>query len=159
MWAGEVMGYAYAMGLVVTALGMAAIFFVGEGQTVAMLVLTAVIGFGISAHWVIPWAMLPDVVEYDQLDTGERREGMYFGVYGLVDKIARTLGLVVVGWVLAAFGYVADGAATERAILGIRLVTGPIPAVLLLAAVPLLLRYPITRDTHAEVRRELGEIG
>ena len=150
-------GFAYAVGLAITAVGMAAVFIVGEGQFGLMMALTALIGFGISAHWVIPWAMLPDVVEYDQLDTGERREGMYFGVYGLVDKIFRTMGLVVVGWLLAAFGYQPDNV-TASAVLGIRLAAGPIPAVFLLAAVPLLLRYPIDRDSHAEVRRELGEL-
>ncbi len=151
-------GQAYAAGLLVTAVGMAGVFGIGEGRFGQMLLLTPVIGLGISAHWVIPWAMLPDVVEYDQRETGERREGMFFGVYGLVDKIARTLGLVLVGWVLAAFGYQADGAVTETAVLGIRLVSGPIPALFLLAAVPLLLRYPVTRAAHAQVRRDLGEL-
>ena len=84
--------YAYAAGLVITAVGMGAIFMEGEGQLGLMFLITAVIGFGILAHWVMPWAMLPDVVEYDQLETGQRREGMYFGVYGWVDKIFRTLG-------------------------------------------------------------------
>ncbi|HHC07219.1 MAG TPA: MFS transporter [Actinobacteria bacterium] len=150
-------GFAYAIGLAVTALGMAAVFFVGAGRFGLMLGLTALIGFGISAHWVIPWAMLPDVVEYDQLETGERREGMYFGVYGLVDKIFRTLGLVSVGWLLGLFGY-DPSAVTESAVFGIRLVAGPLPALFLLAAVPILLRYPIDRASHAEVRRELGEL-
>jgi len=151
-------GFAYAVGLAATSLGMAATFLIGSGQFGAMLLLAAFIGFGISAHWVVPWAMLPDVVEYDQLTTGERREGMYFGVYGLVDKIFRTLGLVVVGWLLALFGYEPTNV-TSTAVLGIRLVSGPIPALFLLAAVPLLLSYPITRESHAEVRRELGELG
>ena len=150
--------YAYAMGLIVTALGMAAIFLVGEGQFGFMMLLTAIVGFGISSHWVMPWAMLPDVVEYDQLVTGQRREGMYFGVYGLVDKIFRTLGLVAVGWVLALFGYQGGEVASGSALLGIRLATGPIPALFLLAAVPILLNYPITRASHAEVRRRLGEL-
>lgn len=150
--------YAYAMGLLVTALGMAAIFLVGEGQFGFMMLLTAIVGFGISSHWVMPWAMLPDVVEYDQLETGQRREGMYFGVYGLVDKIFRTLGLVAVGWILALFGYQGGEAAGGSALLGIRLATGPIPALFLLAAVPILLNYPITRASHAEVRRRLGEL-
>ena len=150
--------YAYAMGLLVTAAGMAAIFLIGEGQFGFMLLLTVLVGFGISSHWVMPWAMLPDVVEYDQLETGQRREGMYFGVYGLVDKVFRTLGLVVVGWILALFGYQGGEAASESAVLGIRLATGPIPALFLLAATPILFRYPVTRASHAAVRRKLGEI-
>ncbi len=58
---------------------------------------------------------------------------------------------------LAAFGYQADGVVTETAVLGIRLVSGPIPALFLLAAVPLLLRYPVARAGHAQVRRDLSE--
>ncbi len=47
-----------------------------------------VTGTGFSAQWVFPWAMVPDVVDYDRLETGEHRGGMYYGVWGLATKFS-----------------------------------------------------------------------
>jgi len=68
------------------------------------------------------------------------------------------VGLVAVGWILALFGYQGGVLVDDSAILGIRLATRPIPALFLLMAVPILLAYPINRDSHALVRRKLGEL-
>jgi GPH family glycoside/pentoside/hexuronide:cation symporter len=46
---------------------------------------------------------------------------------------------------------------SARALLGIRLFFGPVPLVFFALALPLLIWYPITRASHAEVRRRLGE--
>ena len=98
---------------------------------------------------------MPDVVEYDQLMTGERREGIYFGIWALLQKFTNALGVAVSGWSLAWFGYVANVPQTERALLGIRLFFALIPAVALIASLPLLVWYPITRASHAKVVEEL----
>lgn len=148
---------AYAFGLVLMSLAAAATFMVGPDQFGLMLALIFVVGLGLSSHWVAPFAMVPDVVEHDQLATGQRREGMYYGVYGLTDKIMRTLGVFLVGIGLEAFGYIPNVEQTAEALLGIRLIFGPIPAVLLLLVFPLLLRYPLDRKAHAELRQTLKD--
>jgi len=147
---------AYAAGLTVMALAAASSFFIGPGQVGAMSLMVFVAGVGLSAHWVAPYAMLPDVIEQDQSQTGERREGMYYGVYGLVDKLMRSLGVFIVGMGLEGFGYVPNVAQTEQSLFGIRLIFGPIPAVLLLLTLPLLLRYPLDRAAHARLRQNLA---
>lgn len=151
-------GIAYASGLAIVAVSVGISFFIQTGQMGFAIPVFIVTGIGLSAHWVIPWAMIPDVIEYDQVKTGERREGMFYGVYGLIDKISRTLGIVTIGWMLDAYGYIPNVEQTTRSLLGIRLMFGPISAGLLLLAVPFLLLYPITRDSHANVRRQLGDI-
>jgi GPH family glycoside/pentoside/hexuronide:cation symporter len=60
-----------------------------------------------------------------------------------------------VGWVLTGFGYVPNIAQTPQALLGIRLFFSLIPALLIFAALPFLFKYPITRRSHAEIRRIL----
>lgn len=148
---------AYAVGLGVMGLAAVSSFFIDSGQVGYMSLMVIVAGFGLSAHWVAPYAMVPDVVEQDEADTGERREGMYYGVYGLIDKLMRTLGVFVVGIGLEAFGYVPNVAQSAQSLFGIRLIFGPIPAALLLLVVPLLLRYPLDRQAHAELRRDLDQ--
>ncbi len=147
---------AYAFGLLVMGVAALSTFFIQEGQLMFMNIAVIVIGFGLSSHWVAPYAMLPDVIEHDEAETGERREGMYYGVYGLVDKIMRTLGVFLVGMGLDLVGYVPNAAQSARSLLGIRLIFGPIPALLLIFVFPLLLRYPVTRQSHTELRKRLA---
>jgi GPH family glycoside/pentoside/hexuronide:cation symporter len=139
------------------AVAAGASYLVGPGDFGFMSLLVVVIGFGLSAHWVAPYAMVPDVIEHDQAATGQRREGMYYGVYGLTDKIMRTLGVFLVGIGLDIVGYIPNVDQTVEALRGIRLIFGPVPAVLLLLVFPLLMRYPIDRESHNRLRQELAE--
>lgn len=114
-----------------------------------------VIGVGMGAHWVVPFAMVPDTVDHGHMQAGERRSGVYMGLYGLIDKLARTAATVAMAAILELSGYVPNVAQTPEALQGIRLATGPIPALCLTLAIPLLLIYPITRARHADMRAVL----
>ncbi len=148
-------GPAYAAGMVIGALAVGITFFLPHEKTAWIYGVAALAGFGFGAQWIFPWAMVADVVDFDRLKTGEQRSGMYYGVWGLVTKLSEALALAGTGWILTGFGYVANIEQTEQALLGIRLFFGPIPAVLILIALPLLVWYPITRRSHAEVLRKL----
>ena len=100
--------------------------------------------------------MVPDVVDYDRLSTGEQRSGMYYGVWGLATKASEALAIASTGWILALFRYVPNVSQTDQTLLGIRLFFGPIPAVLIALCLPLLIWYPITRATHRETRARLA---
>ena len=150
-------GPAYAAGLALGGLTVASTFLLPPGPTPWIYVIAVVAGIGFSTNWVFPWAMVPDVVEYDRLETNEHRGGMYYGVWGFTQKLTQALGIAASGWVLTLFGYVEGGAAqSARTLLGIRLFMGPVPLVVFLIALPLLFRFPITRASHAAVRRQLA---
>ena len=148
-------GPAYALGLFIACLAVIATFFLPYGPTPLIYVIAFVAGFGFSAQWVFPWSMLPDVIEYDQLHTHERREGIYYGVWALLTKLTDALGVAVGGWALSWFGYVPNIVQTDMARLGIRLFFGLIPSVAIILSLPLLIWYPITRKSHAELRKRL----
>lgn len=152
-------GPAYALGMVVGATAVALAFLLPHGETAWIYPLAALAGIGFAAQWVFPWAMVADVADFDRLETGEVRSGMYYGVWGLATKISEALAIAGVGWVLTGFGYIANAAQSETALLGIRLFFGVIPAVCILLGLPLLVRYPITRRSHAEVQRRLENAG
>jgi GPH family glycoside/pentoside/hexuronide:cation symporter len=148
-------GPAYAAGLFLASLAVSATFLLPYGPNPLVYVIAVVAGMGFSAQWVCPWSMLPDVIEYDQVRTGERREGIFYGMWNFITKFTNAFGIAVAGWALALFGYVANVAQTEQARLGIRLFFGPVPALVILISLPLLVWYPITRASHAELLERL----
>ena len=148
-------GPSYALGMAIGALAVAITFFLPHGVTPLIYLVSLLAGFGFAANWIFPWAMVADVADYDRVQTGQQRSGMYYGVWGLATKISEAFALAAVGWILTGFGYVANVAQTPHALLGIRLFFGLVPAVCIIVALPLLVRYPITRKSHAAVRARL----
>jgi GPH family glycoside/pentoside/hexuronide:cation symporter len=143
--------------LFIASLAVITSFFFAHQPTPLIYVVAAVAGMGFSAQWVCPWSMLPDVVEYDEKLTGERREGIYYGLWAFLTKFTSALGVAVSGWALQLFAYVPNVEQTPQALLGIRLFFSIVPAVVILISLPLLIWYPITRKNHAELVRELAE--
>ena len=149
-------GPTYALGLFIASLAVMSGFLLPEGPTPLIYVVAVVAGIGFSTQWVCPWSMLPDVVEYDEKMTGERREGIYYGLWAFLTKFTGALGVAVSGWALDLFGYVPNVAQTTHALFGIRLFFAIVPAVVILTSLPFLIWYPITRKKHAELVQELA---
>lgn len=122
-----------------------------------VLALGALAGVGVATAYLVPWAMLPDVIELDELETGQRREGIYYGFFVLLQKIGLALGLFAVGQMLEITGYNSQLAVQPSStLLAIRLLIGPIPALILIASVVLVYRFPITKAQHEQTLAELA---
>jgi len=148
-------GPAYALGMLVGGAAIILTFFLPHQSTGLIYAVAVLAGFGFSAQWIFPWAMVADVADYDRAETGQQRSGMYYGVWGLATKISEALALAAVGWILTGFGYVPNVEQAPQALLGIRLFFGLIPAGIIFLSLPLLLKYPITRKSHAAIRAKL----
>jgi len=149
-------GPTYALGLTLASITfLLAFFFLPHRPTPWVYVVAIVLGIAFAAQWVFPYAMMPDVIEYDEKMTGKRREGIYYGISNFLTKFAYALGVAVPGWALDWFGYVPNAIQTETALFGIRFFYAVIPAIAMLICVPLLIRYPITKESHAALRKEL----
>jgi GPH family glycoside/pentoside/hexuronide:cation symporter len=152
----------YALGLSIASAALIGVFLLPKGPTPLVFILAAIAGLGFSAQWVCPHSMIPDVIEYDELMTGERREGVYYGVHATSGKITGALASAACGWGLELGGYIdnleqASAGQPDGAVLAIRIMFALVPAVFLLICVPLLLKYPITKESHAEVMKQLQE--
>ena len=120
--------------------------------------LAALAGIGVSAAHVLPWAIIPDAIEWDELQTGQRHEGMFYSLLMLMQKAATGLALFLLGMALDWSGYVPNAAVqSNRALMTIRAFTGPVPALLLCGGIALAVVYPITREEHLAVRRALAQ--
>jgi len=123
-----------------------------------LLGLCVLAGIGVSAAHVLTWALLPDAIEYGEWKTGERHEGMFYSLITLAQKIASSVAIPLALLVLDATGYVPNSAAQpESAINGIRVISGPIPAGLMLAGIIFALLYPLGREKYTQIAQALEE--
>jgi len=135
----------------------------GPEQVAVAYLMAALAGAGIACSYVLPWSMIPDVVEYDQLSTGERREGSYYAFASFFQKLAAGIAIWAMGQALAFANYINPTAAVPlpiqppEAVQAIRLFMGPIPALLLVGAVLFAWRYPLTRERHERICAEIAE--
>jgi GPH family glycoside/pentoside/hexuronide:cation symporter len=141
-------GPAYALGLGIASVAILGAFFLPQRPTALIYAVAFVAGIGFSAQYVFPWSMIPDVLEVDQAQTGERHEGIYFGVNNFLGKLTGAIGIAASGWALKLYGYVPNAAQTERALFGIRFFFAIVPVIAFMVALPLLIWYPITRQNH-----------
>jgi glycoside/pentoside/hexuronide:cation symporter, GPH family len=146
----------YYLGATVFILVEIGLFFVRPGQTGLVYALAVLAGVGIAVVYLVPWSMLPDVVEMDELETGQRREGVYYGFFAFLQKLGLSAGLALSGLMLDLAGYIPQAAAQPPSVLlTLRLLVGPGGAVLLLLSLVAVYFYPITRAKHAEMRAAL----
>lgn len=121
-----------------------------------LLALCALAGIGVAAAHVLTWAILPDAIEYGEWQTGERHEGMFYSLITLAQKIATSIAVPTALLVLDATGYVANSTTLpQSAINGIRIVAGPIPAVLMVGGIIFALVYPLGRENYNEIAQGL----
>lgn len=134
----------------------------GPDQITLAYILAALAGAGIACAYVLPWSMIPDVIEFDQLQTGQRREGSYYAFASFFQKLAAGVAIWSMGQALALANYINPSAADPlpvqpaEVIQAIRLFMGPVPAVLLIIAIIFAWRYPITREKHQGLCEELA---
>lgn len=153
----------YFMGMILWILAQGGLFFLPPDQVGLMYVLFAMAGVGIATAYLVPWSMLPDVIELDELTTGQRREGIFYAFMVLLQKIGLAVGLWLVGEALKISGFLTAESGQPipeqpaSALLAIRLVVGPLPTVFLLCGLVLAYFYPITQAVHAEILLKLKE--
>jgi GPH family glycoside/pentoside/hexuronide:cation symporter len=125
-------------------------------QIIFFYALAVLASGGVIAVTMINWMMIPDAVEVDEFKTGNRREGLYFGLTSFVGKTASAFGLLLTGYILEWVGYVAPNPATPtviphqtpETILGIRLIWAEATAFILIFSIILAFLLPMTRKKH-----------
>jgi GPH family glycoside/pentoside/hexuronide:cation symporter len=155
----------YYLGAVFFVAVLFALYFVRPGQVALMFALAVIAGVGVSVCYLIPWSMLPDVIELDELETGHRREGVFYGFFVFLQKLGLSLGLFVSGWVLDLAGYIPAipgqdvPPQPESVLFALRILVGPAGAAILLLSFIAVYFYPITKERHAEIRAQLKARG
>jgi GPH family glycoside/pentoside/hexuronide:cation symporter len=128
------------------------VFFLGPGDIALYGTLVFFSGIGFGATLAIPSAIQADVIDYDELLTGERREGQYIGLWSISKKLAAAIGIGAGLSLLGMAGYTPNVEQTEEVQFMLRLLYALIPSACNLLGLIVALAYPINDKIHAEIR-------
>lgn len=137
------------------------IFTIQPGQTAYLLIIAALAGIGVSAAYVLPDSIFPDIIEWDELRTRRRQEGIYYGIRTLIRKLTGALVIFLTLQLLGWSGYqsppedVLQFGQPDSALTMIRLLVSPIGAGVVLGTILLAWFYPLSREKHARIQRLL----
>jgi GPH family glycoside/pentoside/hexuronide:cation symporter len=149
----------YLIGIPFTIIAELGLFLLQPGQITLMYLIAIMAGIGIATAYIVPWSMLPDVIDLDQLKTGERREGIFFALVVQLQKIGIALALLMVGKILDNAGYIpgSTGQQPEAALWAIRMIIGPLPISLLVISLIFAYLYPITKEIHQNILLKISQ--
>lgn len=132
-------------------------------------VILALAGFGLAGPLIVNNVMTVEACDYDEIRTNRRREAMFFGTHALLTKPAIGLAQALLATILLITGFKKDTvnpktgqvihyAQTPLALLGIRLIIGFFPFLMLMTVGLIALYFYPTLNQTKEMKKKLQEI-
>jgi GPH family glycoside/pentoside/hexuronide:cation symporter len=150
---GKKRAWAFAMGITGTAYGL--LFFPGPGDELAVYALGALVGIGNGSGLVLGASIQADIVDYDEHQSGQRKEGLYFAAWNIARKSAQGIMGLLTGIALQASGFVPNVPQSEETRLLIRSLLALFPAAAFAVGLGIFLRFRLTEDVHRRLRAEI----
>ena len=141
--------------LVLTACSFGGMFFLDEGDVFQISILALTAGVAAGAGGTIAPSIQADVIDYDEYQTGERKEGAYFSAWNFVFKSAYGVTLMLTGYVLQLSGFEPNVEQTEEVKFALRCLYGAFPFVCYMVGALLVSRFRLDEDAYAHIRAEL----
>lgn len=130
-----------------------------EWPRAVIFLFPVVTGIGYAAIDLMPWAMIGEVVDEDELESGERQEGLYYGVFTFLRKLTGSLAVSLALALLGFLGLRKGEPANEATVTAIRWIAGLGPSIALLISLRFARAYPLTRRRHGEILARLQQRG
>lgn len=128
----------------------------GPDTVVWFYVIVTATGFAMGADLVLPSAINADVIEWDALNSGYNRPGLFFALWGTAAKLSYALAVGIAFPLLDLAGFSATESNSSSSLLWLSVMYGAPCIVFKLAAVWSMRNYPITEKVHADIRQQLA---
>jgi GPH family glycoside/pentoside/hexuronide:cation symporter len=145
----------WSYALVMSSLVFLASTYYHTGTWRIWIFLAALAGFGYGCTYALAYSMMADVIDLDELETGHRREGVYFGVWFLLEKGAVGLTAFIGLQAIGLMGYVPNVEQPLRVFWTIKFLYSILPTICFGVGYLLLRSYPITQAEHARIREKI----
>jgi len=151
--------HAWVISTVLTIIAGIGMFMLTEGEIVKMCALEVLAGFGVGAQMFLGAAILADIIDYDELRTGKRREAQYGAFMSLLPKFISIVSATLPLAILGAAGYDPSVSSIEDIpVFTIRFLYVLLPVIFGSFTILLILRYPITRSVHEAIREGVDRL-
>jgi GPH family glycoside/pentoside/hexuronide:cation symporter/probable glucitol transport protein GutA len=145
--------------LIVTSLTAMVLFvaawFIGTGSIAVVIIMAFIIGTLLGIPLVLRTSMLADTVEYAELKTGKRSEGIIFSTLTFTGKLKLGISAFFVGWILKQSGYIPNVVQDARSLNAMLMMLTLIPAIGALITVIPLFFYKLDEHEHERIVSEL----
>jgi Na+/melibiose symporter-like transporter len=149
---------AYKYGLVLLSIMLVTIFFSSPSYLILFYIQVFFLGIGFSSFQLFPFSMLPDTVEYDEMQSGMRREGIFCGVWAAGQKTAYSLGPAIVGFALSLAGFVKGSEIQPDTVaVSVRIVFSLFTSFMLIISLIPFSKYELTEERFDEIKRLISK--
>jgi len=118
------------------------------------------LGIGLAGALIVRDVVISIVVDEDELKTGIRREGSFYGVNGFVAKLTNVFVFISIAIIFNSVGWAVfdPKGTTENTILGLRALMFIFPAIVLLIGLIAMLYFPITKEKYTQITKEAQKL-
>jgi len=142
-------------------LWFAGVPFLGTGDVTGFLLICIATGLALGADLALPPSLQADVVDVDRAESGERRTGAYFALWGMAQKLALALGVGIAFPLLELAGFNAEAAVSgderQAGVWALVALYSVAPIVFKVASIVLIWHHPLTETAHAALRQKIAE--
>jgi GPH family glycoside/pentoside/hexuronide:cation symporter len=128
----------------------------GPGDRLAYAIVCLLSGIGFGAGLALPNSLVSDAIDYDELRSGQRREGLYFGLWSIVTKVSAAIGAAAALPALKWAGYVPQAEQAPATLLALRVLYGGVPIICYTAGLLIAARFPIDEQVHRRIREGIA---
>ncbi|MDH3685880.1 MAG: MFS transporter [Myxococcales bacterium] len=144
------------LAMLLAGIAIACLTIAPAGNVWIVVVVAAFGGLAAAGCDVLFPSLQADVIDWDELQSGERKEGAYFATWSFAAKTSGALASTLVGVTLGLMGFVPNVPQEPNVLLGMRLLAGLVPAGLWLCGTLIFLRFDLGKAEHARILAALG---
>jgi GPH family glycoside/pentoside/hexuronide:cation symporter len=145
----------YALSIIIYFISTLPIMLFQQYELAIVFSLFVGVGFGGMLYFI--YLIIADIIDEDELKTGKRREGAYFGVTNFFMRLSMILSILTVGFVFNMTQWeVYDPTIDPR--LGLLILFILFPGIALSITLICLYYYPFTKEKVNEIKEELEEL-
>jgi len=146
---------AWIISMIINTGAFTGVYFLGPGDVELYGILVFVSGIGFGAGLALPSSIQADVIDYDELMSGERREGRYIGLWSISKKMAAAFGIGIGLLLLGSTGYQPNVEQDIKTVDMLRVLYALVPSICNGLSILIICFYPITEKYHAQIRYDI----
>jgi glycoside/pentoside/hexuronide:cation symporter, GPH family len=148
---------AWLVSMVINTGAFAGVFFLGPGDALVYGILVFISGIGFGAGLALPSSIQADVIDYDELITGQRHEGKYIGLWSIAKKFSAALGIGIGLLLLGNAGYRPNIVQDKDTVEMLKILYALVPCLCNAVSILIIWFYPITQKDHAKILKTIEQ--